>query len=221
MLVTGRELLPGRSEEERRAGLIATAVAAIAGGVTVVQLREKDLDIHTIIELCLRLRSAVPRDVTLMLNGPLPLTQDPRFPFAADGIHLPESSPAPDPGRRFRGLVGRSVHSVESAQEAAAAGTDYLVAGTVFETPSHPGAKGRGLEFLEAVCSAVSKPVLAIGGIQPEHVTACLAAGAAGVAVRSPILTAPDPAEAAGRYAAALRAAKWPGVTRADAGERG
>jgi thiamine monophosphate synthase len=56
-----------------------------------------------------------------------------------------------------------------AARAAEAEGADYLVAGTIFESPSHPGQPGAGIDFLRSVCEAVSIPVIAIGGITPEN----------------------------------------------------
>jgi len=100
--------------------------------------------------------------------------------------------------------VGRSVHSVEAASEAAAQGADYLVAGTIFASQSHPDRSPAGLGFLRDVCAAVSLPILAIGGVTPQNLKLCLEIGAAGVAVLSPIMRATDPQAAAQTYRAAL-----------------
>ncbi len=103
----------------------------------------------------------------------------------AAGVHLPESDIPVAPARRLLGgdrLVGRSVHSLEAAREAARQGADYVVYGPVFETPSHPGRRGLGLERLREVCRAVPVPVLAIGGVEGERVHRCLEVGAAGYA---------------------------------------
>lgn len=78
--------------------------------------------------------------------------------------------------------VGASVHSVEEAVEAEAAGASWCVAGTVFETPSHAGRAPAHAEFIAQVVKAVRIPVIAIGGIRPEDVPALKRAGAHGVA---------------------------------------
>jgi thiazole tautomerase (transcriptional regulator TenI) len=78
--------------------------------------------------------------------------------------------------------VGASVHSVEEAVEAQAAGASWCVAGTVFETPSHVGRAPARVEFIQRVTAAVTIPVIAIGGILPDDVGALRAAGAHGVA---------------------------------------
>lgn len=79
--------------------------------------------------------------------------------------------------------LGASIHSSAEARVAAADGADWLVAGHVFETASHPGQAERGMTFLKAVCKASTVPVVAIGGVTPEDVPSLLAGGAHGVAV--------------------------------------
>ena len=78
--------------------------------------------------------------------------------------------------------VGASIHSVEEAQAAEAAGAAWCVAGTVFETPSHPGRTPARIEFVESVARAVAIPIIAIGGVTPDDVAALLKAGAHGIA---------------------------------------
>jgi len=122
----------------------------------------------------------------------------------ADALHLPEAAPPytpPDPM-----WLGRSVHSVDAARRAEAEGCRYLLVGTMFPTASHPDQPPAGIPLLRAVREAVSIPLIAIGGVTPERVAECVQAGAQGVAVLSGITDAPDPADAATRYWAALRA---------------
>lgn len=92
--------------------------------------------------------------------------------------------------------IGRSVHSLDEAREAMADGADYLVAGTIYATPSHPGQPGSGLESLVPLV-AVGRPVIAIGGVTPARAPAVHAAGAWGVAVIRAVWDAPDPVAAA------------------------
>jgi thiamine monophosphate synthase len=79
-----------------------------------------------------------------------------------------------------------------------------MIAGTIFGSASHPGVRPAGVGFLREVCAHVRRPVLAIGGVTPENATECLRAGAAGVAVLSPLMDAADPAAVAARYRAAM-----------------
>jgi thiamine-phosphate diphosphorylase len=103
----------------------------------------------------------------------------------AKGVQLTSRSMLPDDARRaVPGLaMGASIHSDEDAQLAADAGATWLVAGHVFETESHPAQEGRGAAFIQRLASAHAIPVIAIGGIRPEHLGTLKAAGAYGAAV--------------------------------------
>lgn len=167
---------------------------AIAGGVDAVQWREA-----TVPSEVRGFGSAlhiINSDIAAAVHG------------QADGVHLKEEGVAIAQARAAfdrEVLVGRSVHSIEAAQFAESEGADYLIAGNIFETTSHPDLEPAGLAFLAAICESVTIPVLAIGGITPERVAECLTAGAAGIAVRSPLLEATNPREVAARYRRALR----------------
>jgi thiamine-phosphate pyrophosphorylase len=125
---------------------------------------------------------------------------DVALPASADGVHLRHSSV---PGRFVRQLLGSdrllgiSVHDTREAVAACEHHADYLMFGHIYETPSHPGTPGRGLEKLREVIEAVDIPVIAIGGVTARRVDEVLAAGASGVAVISAISGARDPEAAA------------------------
>lgn len=106
--------------------------------------------------------------------------------------------------------LGASVHDANEANFAGKDGADWFVAGHVFETPSHPGAPGRGVGLIRDVLAVAAAPVIAIGGIHPEHVAMLRGAGAHGVAVIRGIWAADDAAEAAGRYLSAYDDAARP-----------
>ena len=99
--------------------------------------------------------------------------------------------------------LGASVHSLEEARAAAAEGATWLVAGHVFATATHPGEEGRGLPFLRAVTQAVPIPVIAIGGVRPEHCRVLRESGAYGLAVIRGIWDAPNAERAASDYLSA------------------
>jgi thiazole tautomerase (transcriptional regulator TenI) len=103
--------------------------------------------------------------------------------------------------------LGLSVHSAAEARAAGAGdGISWLVVGHVFETPSHAGEPARGATVLHDVCAATTLPVIAIGGVRPEHVAALLADGAYGVAVIRGIWRADDAESAAAEYLSAYDA---------------
>jgi thiamine-phosphate pyrophosphorylase len=199
MLVTDRSLCGGAD------GLAAAVEAAVEGGADAVQLREKSLPASELSTLARRLRE-VTRGALLVVNGPL----DVALKAGADGVHLPEGAP---PVRRPRQgfLVGRSIHSPVAARRAEAEGADYLVAGPVYETRSHPGREPAGLTLIEQVTQVVRIPVLAIGGVTAGRVEEVVRAGASGIAVISGVLAAADSRAAATDLRRALDAA-WAGA---------
>jgi thiazole tautomerase (transcriptional regulator TenI) len=109
-----------------------------------------------------------------------------------------------DARRAAPGLaLGASVHSLEEARAAASEGASWLVAGHVFATASHPEEEGRGLSFVRALAETVKIPVVAIGGVRPEHCRVLRAAGAYGLAVIRGIWDAPNAERAANDYLSA------------------
>lgn len=175
----------------------------LAAGVEAVQVRARELPSGQLLAVVRALRRVITPPAVLIVNDRL----DVALLCEADGVQLPEEGLPVEEARRFLGggrLLGRSVHSVAAARQAAAAGTDYLVFGHVFETASKPGLQSRGVATLQAVARAVSRPVIAIGGVTPERVPAVRAAGAYGVAVIRGILGASDPAATARAYRQAL-----------------
>ena len=109
-----------------------------------------------------------------------------------------------DARRAAPGLpLGASVHSLDDARTAANEGATWIVAGHVFATTTHPGEEGRGLSFLRSVTQAVAIPVVAIGGVRPEHCVLLRDAGAYGLAVIRGIWDAPNAERAASDYLSA------------------
>lgn len=124
------------------------------------------------------------------------------FPQTAAALHadflhlpLPVLRGLPDAARTALPAFGVSCHAVGDAQEAAAAGASYLIAGHIFATDCKKGLPGRGLAFLHDVCSSVTLPVYAIGGISPDNAGAVMQQGAAGICVMSGLMQCDDPAD--------------------------
>ncbi len=115
---------------------------------------------------------------------------------AAHGVQLGHRSlPIALARRRWPGLpVGASVHDKADAIAAERDGTDWILLGTIYPTTSHPGRPGAGTRLIEDTTRAVGLPVVAIGGITPDHVGAVKGAGARGHAVLGGIWRAGDPA---------------------------
>ncbi len=187
--------------------------AAIEGGATVVQLREKEGTTREMIELGRVLHAITePAGVPLVVNDRL----DVALAIEAEGVHVGVDDMPVPLARRLLGprcLVGYSPNSVEAALRGQREGADYLGVGDVFGTPTKPDAgKPIGLEGLAAIVGAVSIPVVAIGGITLENAAAAARAGAAGVAVISAVMGASDPVAAARRLRRAISAGRRAGV---------
>lgn len=166
---------------------------ALAGGVPAVQLREKDLPIRDMLNLARELR-ALTREYSakLIINDRV----DVAYAVGADGVHLGRTSIPPAAARKIVGdkmLIGVSTHSIEEARTAAADGADFITFGPVYETPSKMqyGAP-LGLDALRIVVREIDIPVYGIGGISAKLIPQVLETKAAGVAMISAILAAPD-----------------------------
>jgi thiamine-phosphate diphosphorylase len=193
MLITDRSRLRGRPLEQ-------VASQAADGGVTVVQLREKDLSGGELYDLAVTVHAVLRGRALLLVNDRV----DVAIAAGADGVHLPEHTLPLQKLRDYVGdacIVGRSVHSVEAAVRAEQEGADYVLVGAVYESRSHPGQSPAGPALVRAVAEAVRVPVVAVGGITPERVAEVIEAGADGIAVIGAIMEAADSKAAA----AALR----------------
>jgi thiamine-phosphate diphosphorylase len=142
--------------------------------------------------------------VPVLLNGDTATA----LGFGFDGVHWPEAV-IPDAPETSPALRGASVHSPEACVRAEQAGASFALAGAVFDAGSKP-APGRGLEALAAIANATRLPVLAVGGVTPERVSACLQSGATGVAVVTHVLHSPDMAAAVRDLREALDTAAVP-----------
>ena len=168
---------------------------ALDGGVTLLQLREKDLTARRLLPLAHRLRDITRWRALLFINDRV----DVALACGADGVQLGEEAMPVRAARQVsadRLLVGRSVHGVEGAMAAEAEGADLLLVGMVFSTRSHPGIVPAGVDLLTSVRNSVRIPFLAIGGVKAGNVASVVEAGASGAAVISAIAGSDDPAEA-------------------------
>ncbi len=182
--------------------------AAIKGGVNIIQLRDKAAEPDELLETANRLRQITAGRALLLVNSYDEVAEK----VDAHGVQLPEKVQTLVRTQRAFGrnvFIYRSIHAVENAIDAEMENADYLVAGTIFASGSHPNELGAGLSFLKTVCDSVSIPVIAIGGVTPENAAHCIAAGAAGVAILSPIMHAHDPYAVALNYRSALKPI-WP-----------
>ncbi len=169
---------------------------AVAGGVDLVQLREKDLDGRNLQVLGYEILEALGGQAKLVINERV----DVAVAAGAHGVQLGEHALPVKDARAILppdAWIGRSVHSVEGAVAAERDGADFLVVGTMFATGSHPGARAAGPELMREVAARCRLPLLGIGGIIPDNLGDVIRAGATGVAVIRSILGSNDPRSAA------------------------
>ena len=181
--------------------LLQQAEAALQGGVTCLQLREKHLEDDAFLAearemaaLCRRYR------VPFIVNDRVDIA----LACGADGVHVGQDDMEVSAVRRMAGdklMVGVSAHTVEEAVRAARGGADYLGLGAVFSTSTKADAGAMSRDTLKAICQAVDLPKVAIGGISAKNILELSGSGVDGVAVVSAIFGASDPGRAAARLA--------------------
>ena len=190
-LVTDASLSRGRAHD-------VIVLAAIRGGVTVVQYREKNASTRQMIEEALALREMCrAHNVPFIVNDRV----DVALAVDADGVHVgQEDMPAPF-ARKLIGrgkILGVSAENVAQARAAIADGADYIGASPIFATPTKPDAPSPiGVEGLQELAHACAIPIVAIGGLNVTNAGSMIRAGAAGVAVISAIMGAEDVERAA------------------------
>jgi thiamine-phosphate pyrophosphorylase len=181
---------------------------AILGGVTIVQLREKEVSSKAYLELAQRVKEVTDRyDIPLIINDRLDIA----LAIDADGVHLgPEDLSVPLARRLLgdRRIIGASAATLEEALLLQAQGADYLGVGAVFPTATKRGTETVSLEGLRGIRAAVQIPVVAIGGIQAGNAGPVMKTGVDGVAVVSAIMNQADIREAARQLASLLKADK-------------
>lgn len=189
-LVTDRALAGERDFED----LVGRA---IRGGCTLVQLREKEASSGGFYERALRLKK-----VTDYFHVPLIIDDRIDIMLAVDaaGVHLGQSDLPAEAARQIIGpdkILGVSARTVEDAEKAESDGADYLGVGAVYPTTTKGDAEKVSREELEKICSTVSIPVVAIGGLNARNIPSLEGSGISGVAVVSAIMAQDRPEEAA------------------------
>ena len=183
--VTDRSWLKGETLYEQ-------VERALKGGVTLVQLREKELsepefeaEGRSLLELCHRYR------VPLIINDNVELAER----IGADGVHVGQSDMELTRARKILGtdkIIGVTAKTIEQAQAAEKAGADYLGSGAVFGSSTKTDAKPMELTLLQEICQSVTIPVVAIGGINHDNILKLKGCEIAGAAVVSGIFACED-----------------------------
>lgn len=172
-------------------GTLSDAVeAALRGGATMVQLREKSLtqadflqEAKTLAALCARFQ------IPFLINDNLEIA----LACNADGVHVGQDDMDPQKARALLGpgkILGVSAHTVDQALAAEKTGADYLGVGAVFSTSTKQDAASVPLETVREICQAVSIPVVAIGGISADNILSLQNSGVVGAAVVSALFAA-------------------------------
>lgn len=190
-LVTDQKLANGRP-------LVEIVSAAVKGGVTCVQLREKRSSTRTFLQQGLEIKQILgDAGIPLIINDRVDIA----LAIEADGVHLGQSDMPIADARRLVGpemIIGVSAESVQDAVQAEAEGADYIGISPVFSTKTKSDhALPLGLEGVSQIRKRVKIPLVGIGGIRSDNAMDVLTAGADGIAVVSAIISANDPKKAA------------------------
>ena len=190
-LVTDQALTRGRALED-------VVAAAVQGGVTCVQLREKHLGTADFLAQALALKALLaPRHIALVINDRV----DVALACGAEGVHLGQSDMPVEDARRLLPadvFIGWSVESMDDVVRSAALPVDYLGVSPIFATPTKTDTKAPwGLHGLQQARAATTLPLVAIGGLHAGNAVEVLRAGADGLALVSALCSADDPQAAA------------------------
>jgi thiamine-phosphate pyrophosphorylase len=201
-LVTDRGLAGGRTTLE-------IVSAAVHGGATVVQLREKDCSTRDFIEQALTIKKFLNAGrIPLIINDRVDVAQA----VKADGVHLGQTDMPLETAKKILGdsmIIGISAESLQDAIEAEKGGADYLGVSPIYATPTKTDtAPALGLKGLREIRKAVKLPLVGIGGLTRENSADVIRNGADGVAVVSAIVAADDPEAAAKQLKHVIEEAK-------------
>lgn len=200
--ITDRHWLNGRT-------LTQVVEESLQGGVTMLQLREKELDYDSFLAEANELKALCTRyHVPFLINDNVDIAAA----CDADGVHVGQSDEDCAAARTKLGpdkIIGVSAQTVEQALAAEKSGADYLGVGAVFPTDTKADAACVSRETLQEICNAVSIPVVAIGGITVQNAPSLAGTGIAGLSIVSAIYGASDIRQAAEEMKkAAAKAAK-------------
>ncbi|HBS58509.1 MAG TPA: thiamine phosphate synthase [Firmicutes bacterium] len=189
--------------------LTEVVAQALAGGAKLIQLREKELPVRSLVAAGRRIRELTrAAGVPFIVNDRVDIA----LAVEADGVHIGQADLPLEAVRRMLGgqkAIGVSVHTLEEAREAEREGADYLGVGPVFATGTKADAQAPvGLALLRELKQAVRIPCVAIGGIKQDNIAEVIRTGADGAAVITAVVGAEDVRAAADRLAKLIRDTK-------------
>jgi len=188
--ITDNRWLAGRSLEEQ-------AEAALKGGATFLQLRDKNASHAELVNIAVRLKSIASKyNVPFVVNDDVEAAKE----ADADGVHIGQSDMDYEKARAILGpdkIIGMTAKTIEQAKRAEALGADYIGVGAVFHTSTKSDAKDMSRNTLLSITESVSLPIAAIGGISYDNVSLLKNTGVSGIAVVSAIFSKEDTYKAA------------------------
>lgn len=185
-IITDQRISHGKSHPE-------VAAAAISGGATVIQFRDKEIRNSEAIEVCYKIHKLTRgKGIPFIVNDRVEVARA----VDAEGVHLGQEDMSFSSARKILGkekIIGVSVETVGQAIKATKGGADYLGVGPIYPTATKVDAgEALGVARLREIKKAVNLPVVAIGGINEDNLEEVLKAGADGVAIISAVVFAPD-----------------------------
>lgn len=180
-------------------GLLDRISKSVRGGVNMVHLRNSKKSSSELYSLALQIRSITLDKALFFVNDRVDIA----IASDADGVQLKESSFSVQDTRKIWGgrlMIGRSIHSLESAIQSQNEGADFLLGGTVFKSETHKDSEPNGLHFLTSLKNKIDIPIIAIGGITQDNVSECIKAGANGVAMIRSFSNSKDPENVARNF---------------------
>lgn len=186
------------------------AKSAVNAGLKIIQYRDKNAGAAEMAENAVKMRELTRKSGTIFIVND---NVEAAVKSRADGVHVGQNDAGYEDVRRALpgGIIGVSVENMEQALLADKTGADYLGVGPVFSTATKPGAAPPlGVEKLAEIVRAAAKPVVAIGGINPDNLESVLSAGVSGVAVISAILAASDPAAEIEKFVSKIKKFRSP-----------
>ena len=178
---------------------------AVAGGVDIVQLRERNMHSRGIFSLAKKIKEAIAcTSARMLINDRVDIA----MAVGADGVHLGQKGLPVETVRRMVGhgmVIGVSTHNLEEALKAEDEGADYILFSPVFSTRCKPGMEPKGVDALVEISRKVSIPVVPLGGINIDTLPQLTCRGVTSAAVMSAVLTSENPKQSASELKALLQ----------------